>query len=134
MHWTPLHKFLFVTFKGRNFKATVLDAATNATISPFTIVNSIPITADHTRIKVEWKDAPANGLGGLRHRAVRFRFEWESGSLYSFWLSETKCGASHGFLDGGGIGINDVGVDTEGSCAAPAATEAAVGPLQQPSY
>jgi hypothetical protein len=116
LHWTPTHKFMFVNFKGLNFKVSVLDAAINATIEPFAMVNSIPITTDSTRIQVQWKDAPKDGLAGLQGRAVRFHFEWESGSFYSFWLSESSCGASYGFLDGGGAGIDDSGVDTKGSC------------------
>ena len=35
--------------------------------------------------------------------------------LYSFWVASSKCGASRGFVAGGGPGIGG-DTDTKGSC------------------
>ena len=54
-------------------------------------------------------------LGTLAGRPLRLRFEWASGSLFSFWVSRTDCGESNGFAAAGGPGL-PLGVDSKGHC------------------
>lgn len=64
---------------------------------------------DSTRRLVKWHGA--NSLKSIAGKPVRFRFEMESGELYSFWVSPWKTGESRGFLGGGGPGLNPSGID-----------------------
>jgi hypothetical protein len=114
--WEPTHRFLFVNFKGSGLRVSIQDAATNTTIPHFTVATCAPVTADTTRRKISWSKAPPGAFAALQGRAVRFRFEWQSGSLFSFWVAESMCGASNGHLPGGGVGIDDSGYDAKGSC------------------
>ena len=52
---------------------------------------------------VELKALSGN-LESLAGRPVRFRFRVKDGSLYSFWMSDSPTGRSHGYLAGGGPG------------------------------
>ena len=52
---------------------------------------------------VELKALSGN-LESLAGRPVRFRFRVKGGSLYSFWMSDSPTGRSHGYLAGGGPG------------------------------
>ena len=111
---------LFVNFDGKNLTASLLDAATGEPIAPFTLENSVPLDASNsTRSALAWRNEPSNGIAQLRGRAVRVRFRWgqrgEASSLYSFWVATSKCGASRGYVAGGGPGI-DGDVDLKGSC------------------
>ena len=115
--WHLAHQFLFVNFKGTGLRVSIQDAATNATIPHFTLATCAPlIGVDTTRHEISWSKAPDGAFAALQGRAVRFRFEWQSGSLYSFWVAESACGASNGHLPGGGVGIDDSGFDTAGGC------------------
>ena len=114
--WSSPHRFLFVNFKGAYLHVSIEDAATNATIPHFTSGGCTPISGDTTRHKVSWPAAPSEAFAALQGRAVRFRFTWQSGSLFSFWVAESGCGASNGHLPGGGVGIDDSGFDLHGSC------------------
>jgi hypothetical protein len=51
---------------------------------------------------------------------VRFRFHLRQGSLYAFWVSPERNGASHGYVAGGGPGFSGP-TDTVGQ-AGPAET------------
>ena len=114
--WSSPHRFLFVNFKGAGLRVSIQDAATNSTIPHFTSGACTPLTADTTRHEVSWPTAPSGAFAALQGKAVRFRFEWQSGSLFSFWVAESGCGASNGHLPGGGVGIDDTGFDLHGSC------------------
>ena len=111
---------LFVNFDGKNLTASLLDAATGEPIAPFTLENSVPLDASNsTRSALAWRNEPSDGIAQLRGRAVRVRFRWgqrgAASSLYSFWVATSKCGASRGYVAGGGPGIGG-DVDLKGSC------------------
>jgi hypothetical protein len=40
-----------------------------------------------------------------REKTVKFRFHLKRGSLYAFWVSPDKSGASHGYVAAGGPGL-----------------------------
>ena len=112
-----------VTFKGKHLfvnvdcpkgklKVEVLDED-GKVIAPFTVANCTPISSDETLVKVNWQDKNLSDLAG---KPVRFRFHLENGSLYSFWVSPDKSGASHGYVGAGGPGFTGP-IDTAGQGA-----------------
>ena len=98
----------------------LLDGATGSPIEPFTLGNSVVFSGDSTRHKMAWKGETAAGIASLAGKAVRIRFEFGgragTSSLYSFWVGGAECGASLGFMAGGGPGIGG-DVDTRGACS-----------------
>ena len=54
-------------------------------------------------------------LGSISGEVVKLQFRLSGASLYSFWFSASACGASEGYLGGGGPGSVD-GRDMSGSC------------------
>ena len=54
-------------------------------------------------------------LRAVAGEAVRLHFVMAAASLYSFWFSDTKCGASGGFIGAGGPGTA-AGRDMSGGC------------------
>jgi mannose-1-phosphate guanylyltransferase len=49
----------------------------------------------------------------LAGKKVKFKFYLTNGSLYSFWVSPDKSGASYGYIAAGGIGFDGY-KDTKG--------------------
>jgi hypothetical protein len=80
-------------------------------IPPFTRVNCMPIRADRTAQRVQWKGAA--DLNAITGQTVKFRFHITHGKLYSFWVSPDASGASHGYIAAGGPGLNGL-TDTVG--------------------
>ncbi len=91
-------KHLFVNSMGR-LRAEVLDA-TGQPVSPFTLENSIPVTADSTKQQLAWKGA--DDLSALVDQPVRFRFVLDDGALFAFWVSRDSSGTSGGYVAAGG--------------------------------
>ncbi|MES2307225.1 MAG: glycosyl hydrolase family 32, partial [Verrucomicrobiota bacterium] len=83
--------------------AEILDE-NDKVIAPFSMENSLPVTADKTRVKLAWKGA--EDLGALTGRNVKFRFKLKNGELYSFWVSPSESGASQGYVAAGGPEFN----------------------------
>ena len=70
---------------------------------------------DSTRAPVSWRPAPGGSLASVAGGAVRLRFTLAAASLYSFWVSDSACGASGGVVGAGGPGTRG-GRDLDGSC------------------
>ena len=77
---------------------------------------------DSTRAAVVWRavgggSGPAadTDLAAVAGEVVQLQFRLSGASLYSFFVSETICGESTGFLGGGGPGSLR-GRDMKGSC------------------
>lgn len=106
-------KYLFVNLDAPEgeLRAEVLDRD-GKVISPFTLDNCNPLSANTTRHKVTWKTA--EDLSAVAGKPVRFRFHVKSGQLYSFWVSPDTSGASYGYVAGGGPGFTGP-VDTVGA-------------------
>ena len=109
-----------VTFKGKylfvnvdcpdgQLKAEVL-GRDGEVIEPFTINNCQPVSSDKTLVTVTWKE----DLSKLSGKPVRIRFHLQNGSIYSFWVSPDKAGASYGYVGGGGPGFTGA-TDTVGN-------------------
>lgn len=99
---------------GQGVRVEVLDADTAQPIAPFTSANSVELLGDSTRGAVTW--AGAESLSAVAGRAVRFAFDFGGPAhLYSFWVSESKCGESGGFVAAGGSAFTS-SRDDHGSC------------------
>ena len=101
-------KYLFVNLDAPQGKLQVeiLDA-NGKVITPFTRENCQVLTGDNTQMAVTWKSkgkTEAN-LSRLAGKPVRFRFLLNDGSLYAFWVSPDRSGASHGYVSAGGPGF-----------------------------
>ena len=81
-------------------------------MSPFTAADCVPVRADKTLQRVEWKDAA--DLGRASGKTVKFRFRLTNGKLYAFWVSPEESGASHGYIAAGGPGFTEP-TDTAGA-------------------
>ena len=66
---------------------------------------------DATLAQVRWEGA--DDLSALAGQAVRLRFHLTKGSLYAFWVTPDRSGASHGYVAAGGPGFAG-SVDTVG--------------------
>jgi len=96
-------KYLFVNVNcpQGELKCEVLDEK-DTLISPFSLDNCISISENKTLINLAWQH---NDLSGLAGRPVKFRFQLKNGSLFAFWVSSDKSGASNGFVGAGGPGF-----------------------------
>lgn len=109
-------RYLFVNAaidRGGELLVEVLDA-NGEVIQPFSVGNCVAISGDSTLREVTWRNA--TDLSALSGKSVRFRFRLKQGSLYAFWISPDKSGASHGYVAAGGPGF-DGPLDTRGSAA-----------------
>lgn len=108
-------KYLFVNANTRQgeLRAEVLDRD-GKPILPYTRENCMPVRGDTTLTHVRW--AEADDLSPLAGSAVRFRFWLSDGSLYAFWVSPDKSGASYGYVAAGGPGFTGL-IDTVGAAA-----------------
>ena len=82
-------------------KAEVLDEG-GAPIEPFTFANCNAVSCDKTLAAMTWHGGDLSTVAG---KPVRFRFRLANGSLYAFWVSPDKSGASHGYVAAGGPGL-----------------------------
>lgn len=96
------HFFVNADTKKGSLTVEILDEE-NRVIEPFNRSNCEPIKGDGTLVPVCWKGAA--DLSALQGKPVRFRFHLSDGSLYAFWVSPEKTGASHGYVSGGGPGF-----------------------------
>ena len=122
--WAAELRYLFVNFQGSGLRVSVLDATNSSReIAPFGRNTSVPFSGDSTRQLMSWATPHAtHGLAPVAGRVLRLRFEFEAGSsLFSFWLAETRCGESRGWVAAGGPGL-DGNRDSWGGCKPPAAT------------
>lgn len=97
-------KYLFVNADNPqgDLRVELLDEDENV-IQPFSAKGCHPVHLDSTRSHVTWKGA--GDLSPLAGRTVRFRFHLRAGKLYSFWISSSLSGVSHGFVAAGGPGF-----------------------------
>ncbi len=62
------------------------------------------VSVDSTIAQVRWRGG--KDMSSLAGKPVRFRFQLENGSFYSFWVSADGSGASRGFVAAGGPGFS----------------------------
>jgi len=112
------HLFVNVAAGQGQLRAEILDEA-GQVIEPFTKANCEPLSVDKTLAEVRWKGA--EDLAAVANKPVRFRFHLRNGSLYAFWVSPERSGASHGYVAAGGPGFSGP-TDTVGAAAYMAAS------------
>lgn len=113
------HLFVNVDAPAGSLRVEVIDE-TDTPISPFTLDNSVAVSADSTRQHIEWKDGA--DLSKLAGKPVRFRFHLTNGALYAFWVSPDTDGASYGYVGAGGPGFTGW-IDTVGRANYAAAAD-----------
>jgi hypothetical protein len=111
LQFSGKHVFVNVDAPGGTLRMEIQDDLGNP-IEPFTLENSVPLSADSTVEKMEWNNGA--DLSTLAGTPVRFHFELTNGSLYYFWVSRDESGRSDGYLAGGGLGYSGP-VDTDGT-------------------
>ena len=95
------HFFVNADIEGE-LRVELLDRA-GKVIAPFTADRSVPLTGDHTRARVTWRDRPS--IASLAGEPVRIRFVLTRARLYAFWVSASDRGASGGYVAAGGPGF-----------------------------
>lgn len=96
------HLFVNVDCPKGELSAEVLDKD-GKVVAPFTLKNCKAVSCDKTLAAVTWRGV--DDLSTLAGRSVRFRFHLQEGSLYAFWVSPDRSGASHGYVAAGGPGF-----------------------------
>ena len=95
---------LFVNADARNGELTAEMLGENGKrLGALTRENCSPIRSDNTCQQVSWRGV--KDLNPFRDRPVSFRFHLRTASLYSFWVSQSASGASHGYVAAGGPGF-----------------------------
>jgi len=97
-------KYLFVNLDAPQgqLQVELLDKA-GSPIPPFTRANCRAVSVDSTRQRVQWTGA--EDLSAVAGQPIRFRFHLRGGGLFSFWVSPSPSGASHGYVAAGGPGF-----------------------------
>lgn len=103
LRFSGKHLFVNVDDPNGEMRVEILNADGQPAL-PFTAGNCVPVTADKTLQRVEWK--AAEDLTSLSNQPVRFRFHLKNGRLYAFWVSPEKSGASYGYVAAGGPGLS----------------------------
>jgi hypothetical protein len=84
----------------------------NKPYGPFTAEKCVPLRGDSTRQRVTWRGGES--LARASGKNVKLRFTLTNGSLYSFWITDDKNGASHGYVAAGGPGFSGTLDDVRG--------------------
>jgi hypothetical protein len=94
-------RHLFVNATGE-LRAEIVDRE-GKPIAPFTAANSSVVTGDSTKAEITWRGGDLSKIAGT---PVKLRFRLARGSLYSFWVTSSASGASHGYVAAGGPSLN----------------------------
>jgi hypothetical protein len=103
--------FVNVDCDGGELLVEVLDK-NGKVIEPYGKENCIPCSVDKTIWPISWEGS--SDLSKLAGQPVKFKFYLRKASLYSFWVSPDKSGASYGYIAAGGPGFTS-NVDTVGT-------------------
>jgi len=102
MRFSGEHLFVNAATKGGELRVEVLDER-DRVIVPYTRKNSVALRSDETIAEMRWKSR--RDLSSLVGKPVKFRFYLKNGGLYSFWVTSSEDGASHGYVAAGGPGF-----------------------------
>jgi len=110
VEFTGKYLFVNVNTPDGELRVEILDKDEKP-VEGFTLSECRPVSTDSTIQQVLWKSGA--DLSPVAGKPVRFRFHLRQGSLYSFWVSPNRSGASRGYVAAGGPGF--IGpVDTVG--------------------
>ena len=96
------HLFVNISSAGALLRVACL-GEDNRVIPPFSLENCRGFCGNATCAEIRWNDG-AN-LAALAGRPVKLLFSMDRGDLYSFWVTDSIRGASHGYLAAGGPGL-----------------------------
>jgi len=96
-------KYCFVNFAGTGHLAMEILDESGKTLRGYSYQDFHPVGGDDTRLAARWNKAP--DLSRLAGRTVRFRFYLQRGKLFAFWVTDSKSGASNGYVAAGGPGF-----------------------------
>ena len=113
VRFTGKHLFVNVDAGSGELRVEVLDEG-GRVFPAFSREKCIPVQIDSTIHAVRWNDT--DDLAEIAGRPVRFRFYLKSASLFAFWVSPDRSGASYGYVAGGGPGLTGLR-DTVGLAA-----------------
>ncbi len=99
IRFSGTHLFVNVAAPRGELRAEILDAA-GKPMAPFTRENSVAVSADRTKQRLEWRGG--GDLATLAGKEVRLRFHLRNGRLYSFWVTPHREGESRGYVAAGG--------------------------------
>ena len=94
--------FVNASTSGAELTVECLDEGSQP-IASFTKQQCRPFRGNSTCAEICWDGV--NSLAVLRGKKVKLRFHLDRGDLYSFWITDSKRGASHGYLAAGGPGL-----------------------------
>ena len=117
LEWDPAQRFLFANFNGTGLRAEVLPAGGSAAFPRYALGDATPFSGDATRTMLAWGGSNTTRIeGAAAGGPAQLRFCWNTGSLFSFWVSGSACGESGGFVAAGGPGLGGGMTDTRGGC------------------
>ena len=98
-------EYLFLNLESLNgeLRVEVCEEGGKA-IPGFSRDECLPITADSTKNKVEWRNR--DSLESIAEMPVRFKFYVANSKLYAFWVTRDKSGKSGGAIAAGGPGFS----------------------------
>lgn len=70
----------------------------NKVIESFSMNDFVPYCGNSTCVEIGWK---SKGIGALAGKPVKLRFHMDKGDLYSFWVTDSPNGDSHGYSGAG---------------------------------
>lgn len=76
----------------------------NQPIEPFTKQRCRALCGNSVCSEIRWDGTES--LGAMRDKPIKLRFQFDRGDLYSFWITDSPQGASHGHLAAGGPGLS----------------------------
>ena len=77
----------------------VLDEGGNV-IPGYSAADCVTMAQDRTKYRIRWKTRDLLDLPGDK---IRLRFILKNGKLYSFWITDSAEGKSHGYLAAGAL-------------------------------
>lgn len=111
LRFSGRHLFVNADARPGALRVEVLDSDGHV-VAPYDRASCRPVGGDSTKHRVSWEEA--DDVAALAGTPVRLRFSLDAGALYSFWVSPSPAGASHGYVAAGGPGFTGA-IDTTGA-------------------
>lgn len=86
-----------------------IDHGERNTINMTTAIAIYKVSVNSTKLQCKWNTQSSQT--SLMRKTIRLKFTLKNCDMYSFWLSDSKNGESHGFTAGGGPGLSPSGID-----------------------
>lgn len=107
LEYSGKYFFVNVNCKEGELKVELLDTDGNV-VPGYSIDECIPVQVNATKCRVMWKNHPV--LQEIPE-VIQVRFTLKNAKLYSFWITDSAEGRSHGYLAAGSPEGNDLTMD-----------------------